>query len=323
MGLLDGIDEAKVANDVMQELGFNDNDVVVQEPTPTYQEESQSAPEPSYDSVDAPTELDSEFEAAERRLSKAILYRQLIKGRFFDGDGELIIEVENELKEFVKKQYLVLSGALKQISVVTAPKDFLPEEITVLKSLAGQIIKRPKLLEAKPVKTPQLQPRPVPVVQKPVEAPKNPELKPRRVPEEAQAKLPPKQPNKQDPKPVRLINNTKLTIPKDESVVEENGQRYKIKYIEMPNIDEYGIMDGGKIRKLGDNESCMLTNGIQVIKNGQSCHKILRTLITNNQNVPGRLPFPSIGEMQVLSERIATQATSHYPSIDGILGRKR
>ena len=319
MGLLDGIDEAKVANDVMQELGFNDNDVVVQEPTPTYTQEDPV--EPTYEPEEAPTELDSEYEAAERRMSKAILYRQLIKGRFFDGDGELIIEVEGELKEFVKKQYLVLSGSLNAQVIQPTEKDFTNEEVTVLKSLAGQIIKRPKLLEAKPVKPPQLQPRPVPVAQKPVEN-KKPELKPRRVPEEANQPKPSK-PAKQEPKPVRLINNTKLNIPADESVVEENSQRYKIKYVEMPNIDEYGIMDGGKIRKLGDGETCMLTNGIQVVKKGGNCNKILRTLITNNQNVPGRLPFPSIGEMASLSERIATQATSHYPSIDGILGRKR
>ena len=160
MGLLDEIDEDKIAASIMQEAGFEEDNTVVQEPAVEPEQVGQVAGVETNQEVETPepyqeetSELDIEFTAAERRLSKAILYRELIRGSFFDGNSELVSEVEAELKEFVKQQYLALSGKPKE-TAVAVEKDFSGDEIVALKSLAERIIKNAKVLNEKPVPKP-------------------------------------------------------------------------------------------------------------------------------------------------------------------------
>ena len=348
-GLLDGIDEDKAADQVMQELGYEKDETPIPEDTvvshfvgeipteETLEQISVHFPGESYPEEES-TELDQEFLSAERRLLKATLYRQLIKGRFFDGDEELVLEVEAELKEFVKKQYLISSGAASPpqaeiITRVVEEKVFSPEEITALKGLANRIIKNPKLIETKPVVKPaQTAPKPIskPIAyvppaspQKPAVAPaKKPTLRARRVPEEVQSKPIPKPQQKQ--KTTQQVNNVVASsVPSNDSVIEENGSRFRIKYVEMPNIDEYGVIEGAKIRNLQSGRTCVLSNGIQVYKDGTVCQKIIKTLLTNNQQMPGRVPFPSIQEMERITESQSTLAASRQPTVEGILGLRR
>ena len=121
---------------------------------------------------------------------------------------------------------------------------------------------------------------------------------------------------------VRSITPQKLALPTDGSIVEENGQKYRIKYVEMPDIDKYGIMDGGKIRKLGDGQTTMLSNSIQVYKSGGNVHEIFRTIVGDNSNIPGRVPFPSREQMEVQSMNNAVGAASKLPpTLASIVGR--
>ena len=340
-GLLDSnepVTEEAAANEIMQEYGFEPAPEPEQAqaialepgPLPTFEDLSgEEAAEP-----EQLTELDNEFAEAERRLSKAILYRQLIKGRFFDGDSELVLEVESELKEFVKKQYLVLSGAgVAPVVTQVVEKDFSTEEITALKELAGRILKKPNLLDAP--KPPQLQPRPVSkpipvatpqVAKKPPVAPaKRPQLQTRKVPEDVPQSKPVAKPAAkpvQKPQQVRTPVLGKLTVPADESVIEENGQKFKVHYVDMPNIDEFGIMDGGKIRKMADKGTCILSNGIQVFKDGGMVQKVIKSALTNNVDIPGRLPWPTNDQLSVMSQNNALEAVTKYPSLNAVLGRK-
>jgi hypothetical protein len=345
MGLLDTdapLTEDKAAEQIMQEYGFET--APVQEPESLLPDDgTYPEPGPEPDSaiedletrpVEEATELDNEFAEAERRLSKAILYRELIKGHFFNGDSELVLEVEAELKDFVKKQYLILSGA-GPAPVVTSEveKDFSPDEITALRELANRILKTPKLLDAP--KAPQLQPKPVPKqvapvppapAKKPPVAPaKRPQLQTRKVPEEVVQAKPTVKPA---PKPAQKTQQVKkpiptgpvtLTLPAEKSVIEENGQQYKVHYVDMPNIDEFGIMDGGKIRKMADKATCLLSNGIQVFKDGALIRKVIKSALTSNTNIPGRIPFPSNDQMSTITQNNALEATTRYPTLQSIL----
>jgi hypothetical protein len=327
MGLLDGVDENKVASDVLSEFGFEESNDAPETVEAVQQAQTETL-ETNEESQSDLSELDNEFQEAERRISKATLYRQLIRGRFFDGEGDLVLEVEAELKEFVKKQYLGLSG-ISQVVKQVVEKDFSNEEVLALKSLAERIIKSAK---DKPVKTPQLQPRAVSKTDATIRSPitkkqpqpqvKKPQLQVRRVPEEAQQNT-----LKQTPKPSQKTQPVipaikKLTVPPDESILEENGQKYRIKYVGMPDVDEFGIMDGGKIRKLQDKQTCVLSNGIQVFKNGASVSKVIKTAVVSNANVPGRLPFPSSDQITAMSESNAIQAANKLPpTLGSILGR--
>jgi hypothetical protein len=340
-GLLDGdapITEEGAATEIMQELGFET--APVPEPvdpqllqgTSTPIEEPEDLEEES-DPLSSEPELGDEFEEAERRMSKAILYRELIRGRFFGGDSDLITEVEAELKGFVKTQYLILSGA-NTAPVVAQPveKDFNPDEITALKELANRILKTPKILEAP--KAPKLQPKPVPKAvapvpppapkKPPVAPPKKPQLQTRKVPEEVAVTKPVQKPVvKPAAKPQKPTGPAKLTVPEHNSVIEENNQRFRILHVEMSNIDEYGIMDGGKIRTMSNGSTCLLSNGIQVKKDGETVFKILRSALPNDSKIPGRLPTPSREQFAALSQLNAMEATNKYPSLDAVLGRKR
>jgi hypothetical protein len=336
-GLLDGdapITEEGAATEIMQELGFETAPVPepVEVHTAGVAVEVDPADEPAlYEEETAEPELGDEFEEAERRMSKAILYRELIRGRFFGGDSDLIAEVEAELKGFVKAQYLILSGAGAPPTVTqVVEKDFLPDEITALKELANRILKTPKILEAP--KAPKLQPKPVPKVVAPTPQPvpkkppvvpaKKPQLQTRKVPEEIAATKPAPKPVAKQIKPQRPAL-TKLTAPENKAIVEENGQKFQIRYTEMSNVDEFGIMDGRKIRGMSNGDTCMLSNGIQVKKDGETIFKVLRAALANSDNIPGRLPFPTREQMTAMSQITALEATNRYPSLDAVLGRRR
>jgi len=353
MGLLDNVDELKVANSVMAELGFEDDNQ--HQPQPQFfqpQQELQQAQQQLTQQVEQATYvveedseedeqneiIDAELTEAEIRLSKAQLYKQFITGSIFDGNGAGVKEVSDEFRDFARRQLQILLGVTPKVD----QSQFTEDEVKVLKIFTNRILQNPKLLQDKPAKqpqTPQLQPRPVskpvPVVQAPpppkpvIQPPKKPQLRSRQVPEEVQSKpaqaKPPKTRLKLSEQPIAktLANPPKMAVPENGSVVEENGRHYRIRYSDMPNIDEFGVMDGGKIRMLGNGESCILSNGIQVFKTGNEVSKVLRTAFAPNTNVPGKTPFPSNEQMAAITANQAVQAAGRLPpTLNSILGRK-
>src|ERR1017187_41493 len=362
MGLLD---EDAVVSSVMSELGFEEEQSQSQDTGPTlqlFEPEPNVAPtvvqamneqheelQAEAPQTEEETEIDLELTEAEERLAKAQLYKQFIVGNIFDGNGPGVKEVSNEFRDFARRQLQILLGVVPKVD----ESHFTEDEVKVIKIFIARILQNPKLIDPPKPKTPQLQSKPVsrpvaqvapPPVQKPAVAPpKKPQLRSRQVPEEAQAqptqKAAPKaskeqvkaQPAKQvaKPAPRPTTPQASLPVPADESIVEENGQKFKIHYRGMPNIDIYGIMDGGKIRTLGEGQSCMLSNGIQVLKSGNEVTQLFRTLVVPNQNTPGRRPFPSIEEMAQVSLNNATQQASRLPisqgrlSVDKVLGRQQ
>lgn len=335
-GLLDNIDEDKIANLVMANLGFEDDTTSQSEITDT-----QSETKDQVESTEEETE-EVDLDEADNRLAKAQLYRQFITGKIFDGNGLIVNEVEKEFQDFARKRLQILLGLLPQESkvVVQAKLPFDEDEIKVLKILIDgikiRILKDPSFVKPKTNKQPKLRPITTPIPSAGIPEPKKvetvvakkPQLKLKQVPEEVSQQQP--KPKKTVIQPVdktvsksttSLINSSH--IPNDDTVVEENGTKFKIKHVAMSNIDEYGIMDGAKIRALDNKKSATLSNGIQVFKDGDEVFKILKTQISNVTSIPGRVPFPSIAQMNAMSEAIATQQSHAYESvsISKILGR--
>jgi hypothetical protein len=340
MGLLDN--EDKVADSIMEELGFDNSSQEPERQEPERQEapvtitemnskestvEDVSVISPiSYDE-EYTSEIDAELTEAEKRLAKAQLYKEFIVGKIFDGEGPGVKEVSEEFRTFARRQLQTLLGVVPK----PEPTQFTEDEVKVIKIFVAKILQNPKLLESpKTAKPPTLQNKagssalstlPPTHIQKPVaQPPKKPQLRSRHVPEEVKPQQPQKTTTQAPkPNPVTVAPSAPDVIPADESIVEEDGQRYKIKYVSMPNIDEYGIMDGGKIRKLPIGQSCTLSNGIRVLRSNDGVSKILKTMIATNSYAAGRKPFPSISEMEHLSLNSATQAAAKLPTLNSIL----
>lgn len=336
MGLLDGIDEDKVANSVMETLGFENEpneepeqeEVVTTEPE--YLQETKEYEEPEQ-------ELEQQLSEVERRLAKAQLYKQLITGSLFDGEeNDIVEEVEKEFKDYARNQLQLLMGlTVKHEEPPVIVNQFTDEEAQLLKLLAETLKTNISKKQQKPQKQP-VKPAPKPVVTtkpvaqptKPVAQPKSPAKKPqlrkREVPEEVPTqKTRTTAKSKPASKPIPYIPPIKtLSVPEDGSIIEENGQKYKVRYVGMPNIDEYGIMDGGKIRRMANGQTCMLSNGIQVVKIGNEVSKVLKTVIVTDQKVSGRVPFPNVNQMAVITEQMAQSQVQHLPpTLGAILGK--
>lgn len=346
MGILD----EDTADSVMTSLGFEEvpDDSGLQmfvEPSPVVTQKDEVVVEEQVPTEEE-TEIDAELTEAEERLAKAQLYKQFITGSIFDGNGPGVKEVSDEFRTFARRQLQILLGVVPKVD----ESHFSEDEVKILKVFIGRILQNPKLMEQPKPNQPQSKPSSKlssPVVQQaaskpPAAPPKKPQLRSRQVPEEAVAPKPTITPaskpasklvaQAQPPKQVKSSptkpGSQSTTVPADEAVIEDGGTRYKIRYVDMPNIDEFGIMDGGMIRQLSDGGSCVLSNGIQVLKQDNKVSKILKTALAAYTPVPGRLPFPSISQMQQISLNNATQQVSHLPinqgklSVDAILGRK-
>jgi hypothetical protein len=339
MGLLD--DEDALASKVMEELGFENAPVLeeieappmqeVVEPPDTFVTQELFVETPAQKTVPPITEV-------ELRLAKAHLYNQIISSPLFEGEGEVVQEVEEEFQSFARKQLQTLLGIAapaEQPVVQQAQPQFSDEEVVILRRLIERVSQSPKVLEpvkpqvrakpqpAAPAPKPTPIPRPAPA---PAKAPKpaRPTLKVRKVPEEVPQKVKPAPAQKQTtapaPKPPQQVNPR--VIPADGSTIEENGKKFLIKYVQMHAIDEFGLMDGAKIRKLGNKQGCVLSNGIQVFRDGETYTKVLRTVLTSNEHTPQHKPFPSRKALEKITESAANRATGKLPSDIGDINRR-
>jgi hypothetical protein len=108
-------------------------------------------------------------------------------------------------------------------------------------------------------------------------------------------------------------------IPADNSVIEENGLKFKIKYLPMTNIDEYGIVDGAKVRRLADRQGCTLSTGMQVFRRGTEYIKVLRSQLQDETETPYHQPFPTREQFASMTEFESVSASRRLPStVNGI-----
>lgn len=266
-----------------------------------------SAPDTSQSEGDM---LDEQMSEAERRLSKASYYRELLNGSLFNGNDIVASEVEREIRDFVRHRLAVLLGVIE--AGPTQPlQDLTQKQIVVLRSLADAVLGNPKLLSNLGVSSSNL------VAEKP-SIPQRPTLRQRSAPETvAQPVRRPVQPRQE------VAPTPKVRIPADGTMVTEGGKIWKIVYRPM-SLHEYKPEIIKMLEKLpvgGD----ALVGGEQILRDGPSSYvRILRsdrTVQTTDKNSK-RMPFPSDSSMAALSAMKAGEAINNVSTMNQkILGK--
>jgi hypothetical protein len=296
---------------------------VGEEPTPEYIEDS----------------FDSEISEAERRFNKAALYKQWVSGRIFgDNDAPEVLEVEKEFKDFARSQLRKLIGIDQEPAIVDSV--FTPEEATVLKNLAAQVLRNPRLAKPKedpkpiikkppvlapreaPVKptAPVLAPRPIKPVPKPVQQAPKPVQQARPAPKPTQ-QAKPQVANRVAPKPTSAKPiQSKNSVPPNESVIKEGSKIYKIYHIAAtPN--EFGPASRQIVNSMGPNSTAKLINDIRVFKDASgSLFKIVKKDETPQAMPENRVPFPSDMQMDMATARMSERAA--HVAINRDYGRR-
>ena len=303
MGLLDD-PEARLDQE-MVDLGYAEAPVeeVEQEP-PTESDGTYSEPQTQEDEV-------RELDEVERRMSKALLYKQLLSGDLFGDADELAQEVDKEIKSFVRdrcRELLGMQAAKPQVQLIKQVEVFTDQEVQALKSMANRIINSSPAVQKmaglpKVAPKPVLKPQPVEIVKKP--APK-PVLRSREIPQELQQpKVKPVIKNEVKPKPV--VKNSKF--PLDDDVVEERGQKFKIKHVETVP-DNYSLTDANLMRRMSDGQVITLSDNTQILKSGGSWVRATKKpAVINTQE-----GFPTLNpkQLEIFSANQAGVAASRH-----------
>lgn len=249
--------------------------------------------------------IDEQMSEAERRLSKALLYKQWVGGHLFDGDStDLTREVEAEISGFVRERLGLLLGVSNPSEKsVSVENQFTPIEAKVLKLLASKVLSNPKLQglvekgKSEAIKAPV---KPLPV---------KPTLRPRQQPEASKPSNQPQVKSRTQPAPTKVpaispakvasnVNsNTKEILPQDQEIVEEKGRKFKVKWAPMGPY-EFGDKVEDFLAALPVGKHVRLPRGpgggLQVYKATETDYfKILRMDITPQATNAGRTPFPA------------------------------
>jgi hypothetical protein len=107
------------------------------------------------DKTQASMDLQTE---AERRLSKANLYQQILDGQLFEGEDPVALEVEEEFRAFAEERLAILLGIKLDKKTAEAVSEFAPEEVEALKRLAARMLGR-NVAIAKPAEAQLAAPR--------------------------------------------------------------------------------------------------------------------------------------------------------------------
>ena len=275
-GLLDG-PESSIDKELVS-LGYAED---LSEEAKVEQEQSIESELDSTYTAQVPQEYEvTEFAEVERRMSKALLYKQLLNGDLFGDADELAQEVDKEIKAFVWDRCRELLGmqAVKQpqqVNVIKEIEVFNEAEVQVLKSLASRIIAGSSAVQkaaglpvvTKPTSKPVLkQQAPEPVSIKKL-VPK-PTLKPREIPQELQ--VPKTRPTITKPQLAQkpITNPSRPgNFPQDEDVIEEDGQKFKIRHQET-SPDNYSLTDAAAMKKMRDGETMFLKDNTHILKKG-------------------------------------------------------
>jgi hypothetical protein len=263
--------------------------------------------------------IDQQMSEAERRLSKALLYKQWVGAHLFDGDStELTREVEAEISGFVRERLGVLLGVSKSLEkMIPVESQFTPIEAKVLKLLASKVLANPKLkgfVEKSPLLS-YREPEPLPV---------KPTLRPRQQPEAAKFPVAAQVNSRVQPQSTTgvvqpkvkesLVSNSKEILPQDEEIIQEKGKKYRVKWV---SIDPMSF--GDKVEELlvglPAGQHIRLPNGpgggLQVYKATENDYfKILRLDLTPQVAGTNRVPFPSDMSMATATQSGVSAALS-------------
>jgi hypothetical protein len=246
------------------------------EDEPQQEQRSQAEVEPQMTDDDA----EREFSEAERRFYKAGFYRQILEGQMFSDSDPVSNEVETEFKAWARQQMSILLNVRQPEE--KAP-DFSKEEVLALKELAKHVLTNAKLRnKVASVPTPPPAPK---LMQQPIETkkPEKPRLQAKiqnnlakTEPKKAQEKIQPKPEPKAAPKPVPKPAPTAMKpgeVPAHDTVVEENGQYFKIHWAEV-------------------DPSAPTVTGAQYITEGNSTYRVVKKNITKPKTDPDNPPVP-------------------------------
>jgi len=147
-------------------MDFDDDDIsgVIDET----EEESQAPVRPQVQQTSA-QDLDDQMSEVEKRLEMAQYYRLVLQDTIFNDppNVEVADRVEGEIREFVRSRMALLVGVgaaeKKPEPVVSQFTDAevlairtlaQPEVVSALKALAAKVLKKPEILDAKPLQAP-------------------------------------------------------------------------------------------------------------------------------------------------------------------------
>jgi hypothetical protein len=320
-----------------------DEDDQGQYAAPQYEEQAYAPPPRRPQRPQLPPQLSE----TEKKFAKYGFYRLLVTQPFFDNEDPIAQEVEQEMRGFVQGRMNSLLGGDGGIE---APVGFLPDEVAALKTLAQSVIAQgtPRPRQTRPAAPPpprrppppQQPTRRAPVVAAP-RPPARPQMAPR--PQRPAAPPPPRRPPPQyrppqlarrppEPPPQRRQQpqqrpqsqqqrqppppRGRAGVPADESVVEENGRKVKIRYREaFPG--EYGTKIEAIMRRLPIGMHTRLPNGIQVLRGGaEEWIKIVRQDLTKQSSDRSGVPFPR--NMTIISAEQAGNALENIRLAPGL-----
>ena len=338
-----------IADDLMAEMGLGPD------PSEGYAEpavEVEAVDEPqgtSLSPADAEEpvsyqEFDEELSEAELRLAKAALYRQFLSGPLFDGDSEIIRQVEKEFRDFARQCMARLLGVQEGSSESSPHKLFTDDEVTVLKAVVKKMVQTvsTKKTNTASARVEVRQPASPPVQKKNEKSEKNAGLRVRPAPEgvlkrgrpahdspgltrrpPAPAQTPqphrPPQvrtmaPQAAPPTPPKNPPWTSATVPEDQTLLEENGRKYRIRWRQIPSSN-FGPAAERILEKLQPDQAVLLPNGVWVKKTvGEELYSIIKQDLTPEPSSSARIPMPDKAGMEAMTALQTARAVSLLPA---------
>jgi len=311
----------------------------------------QEVTEETYEPEEAPVyEEQQPLTEVEKRLQKAVLYQRWAQGNLYQNQTECTVEVEQEFKEFALNQLNKLIG-LPTATATVKDDTFDNNEVLILKALVRAIMENkdirmsllgglskptkpePKKQEkpAAPAKKPGRPPKASAAVVKPVSKPpaaakpSQPAAKPvlmvQDVPQELQPVAPPvARPVQQAPR--HVANPNKPVILPDGTEFEENGRKYRIKWV----ITTTGVLGPAKVNKLEKmpQKTAYKVDDVTLYKNeSDEIYKILKQDITPKTTPANGVPFPTSNAamLAVTLDRASTASRSGINVLTQKLGK--
>lgn len=264
----------------------------------------------TYNPEDLQEDPGTTMSEAEFRITKALLYKELLQGSFFDSSNTVIDEVEYEIREFVERKLQELLGMAVPVQV---QKDFTEEQIIALRAWADKISSDAKLMSAiskaepkEAVKEPKVVPR-APLVTNTI---KEPALRTRTTPKAvgrpagSKNKKPLVKPVAAPaaaPKPVAQDD----AIPKAGSKITEGGVKYEITHSPV-DFSTQGFIaeDIERMRHLPIGKTLKTEDGFWIGRSGEKTYiKINRLAVKSGTAI-------NLEQMQAIQDQQAMMATN-------------
>jgi hypothetical protein len=234
-----------------------------------------------------------EMTEVEVKLYKAGLYQKFLTLELFDESNELVDEVMAEFKEFALEKMQTLMG---MGSVPTSVSGFTPREITLLKLMLSEAMD-----DAVP-EPPKPQKKEVEVEKKPLKAPVRKFVLGSK----------PKDNKTKDPE--------YTTCPEDKEERTIRGQKIRFTVRDY-TPGEYGEAIDQRIQSIEIDESIRFEDGLWVRRNNSGgLEKIIGLNVTQQAGVQQAMPFPSIEQMQSITQMQAIQQADLRTSTNQVLG---